>query len=219
MFDKTDDMIARYKSIWKDFVSANRDFDNNLVNVIIKGESFHNICQLIYGVPYYISKDLFDPSLSDSNKNIGSVTGLFFEHLISYVISKIAKNKFTDIIVESNKCSDFITRKISRDPDLFLKINDYRVVIEFKVSPKKRDIKYILDLKSKYYEQNIGYYFIGGHISLNATELEKLTRNDWMTFFDSSKSNSELLSKFNTVDQIMNKIWDILSGKEWRHVT
>ena len=212
MSQKSNDLIAKYESLWDDFVSANLEFEKILAEHILQGESFHAICARLYGIPYYKAKGLFEDSPSDSKRNIGSVTGLFFEHFISFVIASIAKKKFPDIQPESNKCTDAITREISRDPDLFLKRGENRVVVEFKVSPKKPDIDYVVQLKSRYEERNIYYCVVGGHISLDKTELDVLTRNDWMTFFDSSKRNNDVLRKFKTIDQIMDSIWKKLGG-------
>jgi len=97
-----------------------------------------------------IRKALEVPHVDETSENIGAITGLFFEQVATAFIVPALRQSFENIKIERNKCSDVSVRAIARDPDLYAFANNRHAVVEFKVSPKKRDLEYVLDMHEQY---------------------------------------------------------------------
>jgi len=94
-------------------------------------------------------------------------------------------------------------RSIARDPDILVDNEDKLAVFEIKVSPEKRDFTYIMRQRTKYLDAGIGFYLIGGHVSMRRSALEAYVDQDWACFLHASKNNRELLGMIPTLDQVL----------------
>lgn len=199
-------MIAeRYINAWKGFA---RELDGVFVDmgsqVEVNKIDLHDTLRKIYGVPYEeIRSALLYPKVNWTSENIGSVTGIFFEQAVSSLAVPFIKSKYPNAQIGRNACDSANVRSIARDPDLYVKVSDIEVVIEMKVSPKKRDLEYVKEIKEKFNQAGIGYFFVGGYVAANRELLNSFKSESWACFLEASRRNEDILSILPAFDTVM----------------
>lgn len=71
-----------------------------------------------------------------------------------------------------------------RYPDVFLTVDDRKVTIEIKVSPKKRDLDALSKRRQEHCGIVEGFYLIGGYVATVPIQLRQLETERWGTLFE-----------------------------------
>lgn len=213
MLDETP--AARYEAAWKDFVNRTSEVHGELYNLASRdiATDLHGVLASLHGVPYSQAQKMFlkDPS-GRSAKNIGSITGLFFEQLAAALICGYLKPRVAGIRIESNTCSIAVLAAIARDPDLSIHHGTRCVIFEMKVAPKKPDFAYARSLKERYERENARYFLVGGYASLSGSELGRLADERWACLMSSSTRNTAASRQLPTLDDLLSGAATFLQG-------
>lgn len=194
-------IVTENQKLWDSFSESLSEYKKSVKERIDSGEikKMHQMLSDITWHPY--------TSLHSLSDNIGAATGLFFEFNAQvFILPFLEKKVGCSLDISINSCPGHKKRGLPRDPDIYLKANGREVVIELKVSPKKRDINHVRKLKQRYSEQSIPYYFLGNQLSLNKQGFEEASELGWMSFLHASKKNVKYLDKFPTYDDIIERI-------------
>jgi len=144
---------TRYKNVWESFVSGLLLLYTDVGKDVSDGtlKSLHEVIELLHWVPYKTAHGIVDvPDVNGSSRNIGSITGLFFEQVVCAVIVPHIRRCVPNVSIERNRCSDSKVRGVSRDPDLFIQNGGRSVIFEIKVVLTKPGIERAENLKSRY---------------------------------------------------------------------
>ncbi len=195
-----------YGAIWDTFVGDLTTFHQRLGRAVptTPPRRLHAILRDLHWIPYVKAKRLFDqPVVDHSARNIGAVTGLFFEQAVAALVVPYLRHRLPGAHFERNSCSVPAVRDIARDPDLFVANGDGYAVIEMKVSPKKRDLAHVEQLRARHNAAGIGYYLVGGEISAAPETFERYSNQQWACFVSAPKRKERLLERLPTLDVVM----------------
>ena len=198
----------KYKNIWNIFVSdlkqIKADYESKIQEETF---SLHQELQEIEGIPYHCAHDLIsDSNINNNPKNIGSVTGTFFEEAVCMLVLPRIKMHHPDVLIYRNTSNGYLDINLPRDPDLLFHKNGNTIVIEIKRAPKLNDINHIERVRQEHLKCGVQYFFIGGFISINKQRLNDLSKENWLTCMKSSASNKNILTNFQTLDAIVDQI-------------
>ena len=199
-------LVTQNKQLWKTFSESLSKYEELVKTSIASGEikEAHQLMRDTSWHPYRALHVLSD--------NIGAATGLFFEFNVRvFFVPFLLREIGSSLKVSYNTYPGHKQLGLPRDPDIHLSANGKEVVVELKVSPKKRDIDYVQKLKQRYGQHTIPYYFLGNQLSLNKQSFEAISELDWMSFLHASKRNAKYLDKFPTFDNIIDQISNHLS--------
>jgi hypothetical protein len=206
-----------YEGAWRQFVA---ELDGLAAQVRETSQSsrlsLHEILTELLWVPYREAHKLADiPRVHKSARNIGAVTGLFFEYAACAVIIPAIEAAVPGCRFERNSCSDANVRKIARDPDLFASQNGRHAVFEFKVSPKRREFAATRRMHELYATAGVEYFLVGGAGYVAAPLLEAIGSDGWACVLAASAENEVLRLKLPTLDTVVsNTIAHLLHGRE-----
>jgi len=190
----------KYLEIWEVFISSLRSHREKVEEKIISGrlDNIHEQLKKMVWHPYNASHELSD--------NIGSITGLFFEYNVQTFLVPYIKKHVPEVSIFYNSSVKHKNLGLPRDPDIYFEHHNIGVVVELKVSPKKGDIDYILELKEKYEKRGIHYFFLANYLSANRDRLIELSALKWISIFEVSKTKEKYLTHFNRYDDIFKEI-------------
>lgn len=203
-------LFDRYTEIWKKFTQEVSQLSGELINNdYSESGSLHELLESLHPIPYCIAPEFFDGLTKDQEEkkrqNIGSVTGLFFELIAASIIKGYIIKRLPNAKIELNKCSNLEAQVISRDPDIFVIYKGRYVVFELKTSPKQGDLVRTREHCARYSELgHTKYFLVGGHVSANANELERLLEDKWACFMSGSPRNKKnKLGQFPRLDDLL----------------
>ena len=206
-------ICEKYIETWETFTNGlNNIFADIGEQVQANKIDLHETLKKLYGVPNKeIRTALQYPKVDKTSGNIGSVTGIFFEQIVTSLAVSYIKNVYPNAIISRNTCEkSSIVHGITRDPDLYIRENNKEVVIEMKVSPKKADLEYVKNLKEKFEKKNIGYFLVGGYVSADKYLLNSFNLGGWACFLEGSESNKDVISTFPTFTSIIANVNEFL---------
>lgn len=207
-------LTKEYAIVWGDFIRrvlrvharAAAATENNSI-------SLHNALRALHWVPYRKARELLaKPRVDESSDNIGAVTGLFFEQSVVTLTVSHLRRHVRGVHIERNCCSSSRVRVISKDPDLYARAGRSEIVVEIKVSPKRRDLDHVFRMRQKYEKQGIGYFLIGGYVSAARDALHRFAGEPWACFTSGSDRNTALLKGLPTLDIVLNEAVARLAG-------
>jgi len=204
----------RYNKIWEGFASDLSAAYKEMGQIdVMSDTSLHEGLRSIYWTPYNkIHNALEEPVVDCSSENIGAVTGVFFEQACAALIVPRIRNRVSGVRIERNTCSNDEVSKVARDPDIFASANGKHIVIELKISPKKRELLSVLSTRKEYQSIGVAYYFIGGYVISNPELLGAfIDDSPWACFLDSSARNQDILDQIPVLDSVIDDIVSFLS--------
>jgi hypothetical protein len=206
----------KYLRIWKRFASDLRGLYEEIGNEVTASPApnIHSELKAMHWVPYdEIREALKAPEVDGTSDNPGPVTGLFFEQAVSALIVPLIRKRFPAAKIERNSCSIEDVRAIARDPDIFITLDGKSAVMEIKVSPKKVDLEYVLDVRDQYQKCGVGYFFVGGHVTSMAEFIQSFCgETNWACFMDCSTRNEFLLEELPKLDDVVDSLMEFLNN-------
>jgi hypothetical protein len=198
---------ADFETAWDAFLVSTLGIADALGGAAARGESVHDLLASLHAVTYWKAKGLvMSGAAAKSRLNPGPLTGLFFERFAGSVFQGYlgARHPNATFFVGCGSVSYSTRDGLPRDPDLCVQQGDRTVVVEFKVSPKKRDLDYLEQLHSQYSAEGMLFLFCGGEVIAQRPQLERIVAGGWACFLESRKSNESIV-RVATVDRLLTK--------------
>jgi len=176
--------------------------------------NLHDVLCATVELPYQQAKLMCVEGSGPSNLNIGSMTGFFFEQLVSAAVVGHVRTRLPAAHrVERNACSTPAIRKVARDPDLVITLGERSAVIEVKTAPKKRDLDAMRGLRTRYAELGVLYLCVGGYATFNAGDWRQLVEERWMSVCSGGTTGAAFLDQLPRLDDLLGMAVGFLSER------
>lgn len=206
------DLKADFEAIWDTFVTSTQQVADALGSAAARHEPVHGLLASLYAVPYWKAKGLVLGGAA-TRLNPEPLSGLFFERFACSVFVEFLCTHHPDAQFYVGRGSEEYAMRVNlpRDPDLCVQRGSRTLIVEFKTSPKKRDLDYVETLHTRYAAEGMLYLFCGGEVVAQRAQIARIVEGGWAAFLEARRRNAAGVQGA-TVDRLLHRAAEWLGG-------
>ena len=173
------DLKEGYEALWTTFANEMRAWTRRVEDWAAGTEALHPFLESVQWTPKAKLREAV--RVGDDTPNVGSATGLFFEHVAAVAIEARIRSQVEGSASHRNRLGTHVAGAGARkQPDLIL-VNEATgraVVFEFKTSPKSNNIDGVRGQKASWEtDPNVRFFLVAGYA--DGTVAASLVGDEW----------------------------------------